>query len=410
MRDPQTHEGERGEGGEHGRPTSILEQQARGKDGHEGQAELPEIAAGHSQGVPVQHAAALAIERVGQRITEVVPAPQEIREAQGQKEGGKHGHDLAAASTALAVRTTASRKNAPRNTPSGRARPMTRAARASASAGVRSRSFSAWPARHAHHQPTAVARANSGRAVAGGYVTKPRPDEQERGRYEGQSARRTEERRAPAVHEHDGRRVRQEAEALGGPFERHRQRMEAGDQRHEQEVGGPVDGRLSHVPDDAVARREVVGVPQQDRRVFLRPSAEVDEGRSVGAQSGEKEKDAGEIEPVESGPALRGGRAQGAASIEGPPNDRKVGGARPAPSKSGEEGRDVACEQVGLFRRSEVAARGHERPSRNVVKTLGPFARRLALGNEMVGEDRDRGRHLHEVVGTDGGGEQRLSK
>ena len=68
------------------------------------------------------------------------------------------------------------------------------------------------------------------------------------------------------------------------------------------------------------------------------------------------------------------------------------------PHSSREERRDVAGEQLGLLGGGEVAAARHRRPPADVVEALGPLARRLALGDELVGEDGDRGRHADEVV------------
>ncbi len=70
----------------------------------------------------------------------------------------------------------------------------------------------------------------------------------------------------------------------------------------------------------------------------------------------------------------------------------------PAGSDCGEEGRDVAGEALGLFGGGEVAAPRHWCPLTDVVKTFGPLARRGALGDELVGEHGDRGRHLDEII------------
>src|SRR2546421_12630368 len=58
-------------------------------------------------------------------------------------------------------------------------------------------------------------------------------------------------------------------------------------------------------------------------------------------------------------------------------------------SETGEEGREVAGQPLGLLGRREVPTAGHRGPLADVVKTLRPFARRVAFEDEVrrgVGE------------------------
>ena len=64
----------------------------------------------------------------------------------------------------------------------------------------------------------------------------------------------------------------------------------------------------------------------------------------------------------------------------------------PFSGERAEELADVAREQLGLLGGREVAAARHRRPADDVEEPLGPLARRRALGDQLVGEQRDRGR------------------
>ena len=63
-----------------------------------------------------------------------------------------------------------------------------------------------------------------------------------------------------------------------------------------------------------------------------------------------------------------------------------------------EEGRDVACEELGLFGGSEVSTAGHRCPLTDVVEAPCPLTRRGAIGDELVSEDGDRGWHRDEII------------
>src|SRR5215217_3376253 len=71
-------------------------------------------------------------------------------------------------------------------------------------------------------------------------------------------------------------------------------------------------------------------------------------------------------------------------------------------SEACEELADVVREQVGRLGGRKVAATWHRCPAADVVEPFGPLARRGSLGDELVGEHRDRGGDGHEVVRSDG--------
>src|SRR5207248_9777126 len=52
-------------------------------------------------------------------------------------------------------------------------------------------------------------------------------------------------------------------------------------------------------------------------------------------------------------------------------------------SETGEEGREVAGQQLGLLGRREVPTAGHRGPLAYVVKTLRPFARLISFEDEL---------------------------
>ena len=128
-------------------------------------------------------------------------------------------------------------------------------------------------------------------AIARGQVIEPRPEgEKDRGD-EGQGSGRPVQVAPAEVDEGHRRAVSAKAQTLSGGFERQADGVQPCHQQHEEEVGGPVDRRLADVPDDAVARREVLGVAEQHGRVFFGTAAEVDAEPRVKAQRAEEQRD-----------------------------------------------------------------------------------------------------------------------
>src|SRR5437763_12149109 len=75
---------------------------------------------------------------------------------------------------------------------------------------------------------------------------------------------------------------------------------------------------------------------------------------------------------------------------------------RPVPrSEHVEEIADLAGEQSGFLRWTEVAARFHGPPAPHVVQPLRPLSRRPPLEHELLREVGDPRRDTHEVIRPD---------
>src|SRR5262245_37329321 len=62
------------------------------------------------------------------------------------------------------------------------------------------------------------------------------------------------------------------------------------------------------------------------------------------------------------------------------------------PVQRGEERDDIAGDEFGFLGGGEVPASRHDSPAADVIEPLGPFPWRFPLGDQRMGEDRDRGR------------------
>ena len=223
-------------------------------------------------------------------MAEVVPAPEEIREAQGQEDEGETAHEHARALATTIDEHRGQEEDAqehpfgPGDT-EGECRCRQPQGGAGEGRCVGPRGPRGRPPRHGGEE------SEQRSAIAGGEVAETRAEGQERRGEEGQRGRSTVQSAGSEVDDEDGGEMGPEADALCGRFERGAGPPEHGDQDHEQEVGGPVDGRLADVPNHAVPRGQVPRIAQEHGRVFLGPAAEVNDGAQVDEDGTEQERD-----------------------------------------------------------------------------------------------------------------------
>jgi hypothetical protein len=72
--------------------------------------------------------------------------------------------------------------------------------------------------------------------------------------------------------------------------------VQAREEQHEEEIGGPVHRRLADVPDDAVPRGQVPRVAHQDGGVLLGLRGEIEGAGDLDAQGGQERRRQQDVE------------------------------------------------------------------------------------------------------------------